>query len=167
MVLFIIAGALAVASALTVVLLDNPVYCALSLTFNFICLAVLYLSLGAEFLAAIQVIVYAGAIMVLFLFVVTLLNPGAVRTEEQLPRQRLIGPIVALALFAEVVAMVYSRALSGVPALHTAAATGANVTNTRLIGTAIFTTYLFPFEVTSLLLLIAVVGAVVLAKRGV
>ena len=166
MVLFVIVGALAIASALTVVLLRNPVHSALSLTLNFVCLAVLYLSLGAEFLAAVQVIVYAGAIMVLFLFVVTLLSPGLEEIGDRLSGQRVFAPILALVLFIEVAAMAFSRILPSQPVAQSAPITSGQVTgNAELVGAAIFTTYLFPFEVTSLLLLIAVVGAIVLAKR--
>ena len=164
MVLFVVVGALAVASALSVVLLRNPVHSAVALTLNFVCVAVLYLSLQAEFLAAIQVIVYAGAIMVLFLFVVTLLSPGNEETQDRLLGQRLLAPALALVLFVEVAIMVYSRALAGGPVTAVTPAT-SGLTNPQLVGAAIFTTYLFPFEVTSLLLLIAVVGAIVLAKR--
>ncbi len=163
MLLFVIVGALAVASALSVILLRNPVHSAISLTFNFVCLAVLYLSLEAEFLAVIQVIVYAGSIMVLFLFVVTLLNPGNEEGADRLVGQRYFAPVLALALFIEVAILVFNIGPGTLPA--SAPATAGGATNVTLVGTAIFTSYLFPFEVTSLLLLIAVVGAIVLAKR--
>lgn len=169
MALFIVASAIAVASGMSVVLLRNPVHAALSLTLNFVCLAVLYISLNAEFLAAIQVIVYAGAIMVLFLFVVTLLSPT--REEEgveRLPGQRFVAPLLALVLFIEVVVLFNSGALTAsTTAPAQVASQNQGTSNVTLVGQSIFTTYLFPFEVTSVLLLVGVVGAIVLAKRRV
>src|SRR3954453_10039376 len=93
---FLVVAAVAALSGVAVLVMGNTVHSALFLVVNFFCLAVLYLSLRAEFLAAVQIIVYAGAIMVLFLFVITLLNPGAEDGAERLPSHRTISLILAV-----------------------------------------------------------------------
>jgi NADH-quinone oxidoreductase subunit J len=161
--LFILFAGLAVGCAISVVAQRNPMYSAISLIGVFISLACLYVTLAAPFIAAVQVIVYAGAIMVLVVFVIMLLN---VEEEERRPvRLRALIPIavgLAAILFAETAFIIFF--------VHTAAGTPtANVSDVGLtssIGAGLFTTYLLPFEITSILLLMAVVGAVTLARAG-
>ena len=158
---FILFAGLAIGCALAVVAQRNPLYSAISLIGVFISLACLYVTLAAPFIAAVQVIVYAGAIMVLVVFVIMLLN---VEHEER-GRTRLkflVPTAVALAavLIAEVAFILFS--VQGVP--PTAAASDVGVTHS--IGSQLFTRYLLPFEITSILLLMAIVGAMTLARRG-
>jgi len=155
---FFVIAAVAVGSALGLLLKKNPIHGALFLVVNLGSVAALYLMLGAEFLAAAQVIVYAGAIMVLFVFAIMVLIPGKEETGED-PRRpyRLLGLPVGAALFLELIVIV-SRHLpaSGGPPVAGSADT---------IGRILFTQYLFPFELTSVLLLAAMVGVLLLARR--
>jgi NADH-quinone oxidoreductase subunit J len=161
--LFILFGAMAIGCALGVVAQRNPLYSAISLIGVFISLACLYVTLAAPFIAAVQVIVYAGAIMVLVVFVIMLLNVE--EEEHRRPRLRFLVPAaVALAgvLIAEVAFLLVS--VQQVPV-----AAGSSVSDvglTQSIGAALFTKYLLPFEITSILLLMAIVGAMTLARRG-
>lgn len=156
------ASAVAVFSALMVVWQRNAVISALFLVLNLGSIAVLFLTLGGEFLAAVQVIVYAGAIMVLFLFVITLLNPAPLKERFA------SGPVVTGLTFALGVLFVASL-MRGVMSLAgvrgTMAPVGADYGSTRSIGELLFTAYLYPFELAGVLLLVAMVGAVVLARR--
>jgi NADH-quinone oxidoreductase subunit J len=161
--LFILFGAMAIGCALAVVAQRNPLYSAISLIGVFISLACLYVMLAAPFIAAVQVIVYAGAIMVLVVFVIMLLNIQ----EEEHRRQRLkfLVPVaVALAgvLIAEVAFILVTVQESHVMPGSSLSDVGV----TQSIGTALFTKYLLPFEITSILLLMAIVGAMTLARRG-
>ena len=154
---FVLTGAVAVGSALSVVLSANTVHAALFLLVNLFSLAVLYLTLGADFLFAVQVLVYAGAILVLFMFVITLLNP-AIESGLAGMHGRVV-PAVALcaALLLEMLLVVR---VGDIPAGRSGPRAGLTE-----IGEALFTEYLFPFEAVSVLLLAAVVGAMVLARR--
>jgi NADH-quinone oxidoreductase subunit J len=168
LVLWGILAALAVGSGLAVILIRNPIYCALSLVVNFFLLAVMYLLLRAEFLAAIQVIVYAGAIMVLFIFVIMLLNLGGEETRDKLRVLRPLAFLLGLVLLVEVVAALRYRAYTVEnPALSfpLVSAPPAVTGGVREFGRLLFTDYLLPFEITSVLLLIAIVGAVVLGRK--
>jgi NADH-quinone oxidoreductase subunit J len=160
-VLFLIFAFVAVASATSLVLQKHPISSALSLVGVMGSLAVLYLLLGAEFLAAAQLIVYAGAIMVLFVFVIMLLNAGA----EQRSSRSTIVKWIGIPLFAAFIGVLGYLIQSRVP--DSGAVTFGSFTTAggREIGRALFTQYLLPFEVTSLLILIAIVGAVVLARK--
>jgi NADH-quinone oxidoreductase subunit J len=158
--LFILFGGLAIGCALAVVAQPNPLYSAISLIGVFVSLACLYVMLAAPFIAAVQVVVYAGAIMVLVVFVIMLLNVE----QEERGRNRLkflVPTAVALAavLIAEVAFILVS--VQEFPA-----AASTNIGLTHSIGTALFTRYLLPFEITSILLLMAIVGAMTLARRG-
>jgi NADH-quinone oxidoreductase subunit J len=170
-VLFWIFAVLAVLASLGVISLRNSVHSAVALTGTLVCLAVLYILLGAEFVGVVQIIVYAGAIMVLFLFVVTLLSPGREEVDDRLPGQRWISSLLAVLLLLEAGFLLTSNALPAakdLPAGFAAPCTGQGpcLGNAQLIGQTIFTsTYLWPFEVTTIVLLVAVVGAIVLAKR--
>lgn len=161
-VLFIIFAGLAIGCAIAVVSQSNPLYSAISLIGVFISLASLYVTLAAPFIAAVQVIVYAGAIMVLVIFVIMLLNVE--HSEPKRRRLKFLLPLaIALAavLIAETAFFLYS--MQSVP--NTLPGNISNVGLTRSIGQGLFTGYLLPFEVTSVLLLMAIVGAMSLARR--
>ena len=158
-ILFLIFALIAVVCAINVVVQTHPISSALSLVGVMGSLAVLYLLLGAEFIAAAQVIVYAGAIMVLFVFVIMLLNAGA-ETKKGHSHVLIGGPL--LLLFLGLVAFFVQRMYLPSTVVRFCGFTGGGP---REIGTALFTTYLLPFEVTSILILIAIVGAIVLARK--
>ena len=166
MLLFYVFGAAAVIASLLVIAQRNPIYSVLLLIASFGALSGLYILLEAPFVAVIQIIIYAGAIMVLFLFVVMLLNAPHEETEhdEKIHPLRRPGPMrfgaaLAAALVVELL-WALTRA-GGEPAAFETAA----VSSVRALGRVLFTDYAFPFEVTSVLILVAMVGAVVLAKR--
>ncbi len=155
------AGMIAITSIL-VVALRNPVYSALSLLIMFFHVAGLYVTLHAEFLAAVQVIVYAGAILVLYLFVVMLLN---VKRDDRYHSQWRIAAFICIPLSIEFLVLL-SGDLGAARRDPAAIAVDPRTSDNSLaIGQALFSTYLFPFEVASLVLLVAMVGAIVLAKR--
>jgi NADH-quinone oxidoreductase subunit J len=152
-----------VLTAILVVALRNPVFSALSLLILFFHVAGLYITLRAEFLAAVQIIVYAGAILVLYLFVVMLLN---VKREERFHVQWPVATLLGLAILTEVVLLgLQGRTEVVVPPAADATAAGPLVGNTEAIGEVLFSTYLFPFEVAALILLVAMIGAIILAKK--
>ncbi|MEJ2672618.1 MAG: NADH-quinone oxidoreductase subunit J [Deltaproteobacteria bacterium] len=158
--IFFILGGIALISGAMVVFQKHPLRSALWLIVNFFAVAGIYLLAHAEFIAAIQVIVYAGAIMVLFLFVIMLLN---IRQPEETPPipfigQKLVG--LVLAGFTGLI-LIYGITRSTLTAAKEMA---PGLGNTESIAHSLFTDYLLPFEVTSVLLLVAIVGAVVLAK---
>lgn len=159
---FLYFAAVIVMAASLVVLVRNPIYSALSLLVMFFHVAGLYVTLHAEFLAAIQIIVYAGAILVLYLFVVMLLN---VKREEQFNRQGPVALFLGVVLLTEAVLLTVSRGFTvGAPE---PGREGAAVGNTESIGEVLYSTYLFPFEIASLILLVAMIGAVILSKKGI
>jgi NADH-quinone oxidoreductase subunit J len=160
LILFIVFAGFCLAGAVNLLVQTHPINSALSLIVVMTSLAVLYLLLGAEFLAAAQVIVYAGAIMVLFTFVVMLLNAGR--------EERTLGSRAALVVgFPAVVALL---AVAATVILHTqglgTAAMRDGITSTQELSTVLFTKLLLPFEVTSVLILIAILGSVALARSG-
>ncbi len=162
--LFIIFGALAVAGALNLLLQRHPINSALSLVVVMMSLAVLYWSLGAEFLAAAQVIVYSGAIMVLFVFVIMLLNAG---TEEHTHGSRaayIVGFPGAAAIFC-LLSFVFLSERKALGFAHLGGTLSSITDNLTEISTVLFTKLLLPFEVTSVLILVAILGAVVLARK--
>jgi NADH-quinone oxidoreductase subunit J len=162
---FYLFGAIAVAASLLVIAQRNPIYSVLLLIASFGALSGLYILLEAPFVAVIQIIVYAGAIMVLFLFVVMLLNAPHEDTDydERLhpllrPGPMRVGAALAVAL---VIELWWALGRGGDSGTFPAGA----VTSVSAIGRSLFTDYAFPFEVTSILILVAMVGAVVLARR--
>lgn len=163
--LFIVFAAVAVASALNILLQRNPLQGALSLIATLASLSAIYVTLHAQFLAAIQIVVYAGAIMVLFVFVIMLLNVP--KDQPQIEKQKwlryLAIPFAGL-LIAEMFYVIRSVKPMTLPAMRADGA-GDAVGTVSSIGKALFTDYLLPFEVTSVLILMAVVGAMVLARR--
>ncbi len=162
-IVFSILAATSVASALMVVTRRSPVMSVLFLILNFFSLAGLYLTLHAQFIAVIQIIVYAGAIMVLFLFVIMLLNLG---DEQKLAERISYKKMIAIGLsFAVLMELLYVVAYSGAgyPAKNLERA--VEIGTVEYIGRELFTTFLFPFEITSILLLTAIIGAVIMAKK--
>jgi NADH-quinone oxidoreductase subunit J len=165
MVLFVVLGAIAIAAALGVIIARKAIYSALFLLVNFCSLAGLYLLLNAQFLAAAQVIVYAGAIVVLFLCATMLLGGGEETTDlkSQISRNYLAIALTVV-LLVEVGYVVASGTLTGTQGSDTPEAI-ASLGNVQAIGKLLFTDYLLPFELAAVLLLIGIIGAVVLAKK--
>lgn len=163
-VFFFVLAIVAIGSAIALVISPNPVKSALFLIVNFFCLAVLYLLLHAQFVAVIQILVYAGAIMVLFLFVIMLLNLQDERhlVEESRSRKKLLAGVLCGTVLLEIV--VSLTLITTSPGLSPQA---EQIGTVEAIGKVLYTEYLFPFEVTSLLLLASLVGVVVLAKKRV
>ena len=166
-ILFILFATIAVIAALNVILQRNPIYSAIGLIVTLCALAGLFLTLSAQFIAMIQIIVYAGAIMVLFVFVIMLLN---IRSEEaKLDRQKYLKWL-AIPIFFALLGEVYyvirtvSNPAPTLPAMGAAAPVDILGT-VESIGTQMFTSYLLPFEATSVLILMAIVGAMLLARR--
>lgn len=160
---FLIVAAIAVISSILVVTNKNPINSALSLIMTFFCLATLYVMLEAPFMAAIQIIVYAGAIMVLIVFVIMLLN---VRTEADRRGKHVVflGSMTGLLLLIQTWTVIGRSSLTGTKG-NVDSALISTVGHTELIGKSLFTDFLLPFEITSILLLVAIVGAVILSKK--
>jgi len=159
-ILFLIFALIAVVCAINVVVQTHPISSALSLVGVMGSLAVLYLLLGAEFIAAAQIIVYAGAIMVLFIFVIMLLNAGAETKGGRSYMVQLTG-VPLLIAFLGLTAWFVQR-MYGAEGVRFGGFQGGSP---QQIGKTLFTTYLLPFEITSILVLIAIVGAIVLARK--
>ena len=165
LVVFLVSAVVAIAGAVAMLMSRNAIHSALFLLLNMISIAVLYLLLRAPFLFAVQLIVYAGAIIVLFLFVVMLL--GAERAEDetdQLAWQRPVALVMGLVLLVEAIYVFFYR--SGT-ALNAPVAGDETFGAPAKIGEALFTTYLLPFEITSVILLAALIGVVVLHQPAV
>jgi NADH-quinone oxidoreductase subunit J len=164
LILFIVLAAVAVASAAGLLVSRNTVYAALFLVLNFATVAVFYLLLGAPFIAMAQVTIYAGAIMVLFLFVIMLLGSERLPRGQALPWQRPLAIVLATILLAEAGFLLFQR-LRLTDRLANPE-TSVNTTEAlRTLGMTLFNQYLLPFEVTSVLLLVAMVGVIVLTKK--
>ena len=159
--LFLVFALIAVLCGINVVIQTHPIASALSLIGVMGSLAVLYLLLGAEFIAAAQVIVYAGAVMVLFVFVIMLLNAGAESRRGRSYLVELVGAPLLVVLLG-LLAYFVQRLFPGSPVVQFGAFQGGTA---REIGRALFSQYLLPFEVTSVLILIAILGAIVLARK--
>ena len=162
--LFLIFGVIAVAGAINLLLQRHPINSALSLVAVMMSLAVLYWSLGAEFLAAAQVIVYSGAIMVLFVFVIMLLNAGEEERTEGSRMAYIAGFPGAAALFC-LLSFVFLSEGKSLGFVTLGEYLGGAVSNITAISSELFTKLLLPFEVTSVLILVAILGAVVLARK--
>lgn len=183
LLVFLVIGSIAVGSAILVVAMRNPVHSALFLLLTFLCVAVLFVLKAAEFVAAVQVLVYAGGIMVLFLFVVMLINYRHLPEERATSAVWLGGIGVGLALFVLFITMVRpgvyhepvpdaERKLSTVRELrdhptdpNKLVRTTVENRNSEAVAMALYTDYLVPFEVASLFLLVAMIGAIVIGKR--
>ncbi len=165
LLLFLGLAAVAIATAIGMLMSRNTVYAALFLVLNFATVAVFYILLSAPFIAMSQVSVYAGAIMVLFLFVIMLLGTETLAASEVLPWQRPVALVLALILAAEAGYLLFGRSVSDAivqPPVETFGSPQA-------VGRALFNQYLLPFEVTSVLLLVAMLGAIIITrheKRG-
>ena len=159
LIIFSVFGLVCVAGAVNLLVQRHPINSALSLVVVMGSLAVEYLLLGAEFVAAVQVIVYAGAIMVLFVFVIMLLNAGEEERTNMSRMARFVGVPLGIAFLVEVAYWI-GRATLRLPS------PAPEAVSTRDLSTLLFRDYVFPFELTSILILIAVLGALVLARRG-
>ena len=160
LVTFVILAILVVGSAAGVILKRNPIHGALFLVLNLASVAGLYLTLRAEFLATAQVIVYAGAIAVLFVFAIMVLTPGKEETGPDVLRGQRWSAVPLVVVFLVLSALILRSAVLRGPGPATAVPGGVEA-----VGRILFTDYLFPFEVTSFLLLAAIVGVLTLAKR--
>lgn len=165
-ILFWILALVSVGAAIAMVATRNPVRSALSLVVTFLCVAAFYVMLTAQFLAAVQIIVYAGAIMVLFLFVIMLLNLGA---PQALRERGSIQPTLAILLaIGFIIALLTSESLVTLSRTAVKPEVYAPLGTVEGIGKSLFDPaqpWLFPFEITSILLLVAIIGAIIMAKR--
>jgi len=158
LILFFLLAAVALAGAINLIVQTHPIHSALSLIVVMVALAGIYLLLGAELLAAVQIIVYAGAIMVLFVFIIMLLNAGKEERTSLSHAASWLGVPLAVVLTVVIGWRMGHSAPS--PAM------GGNVSGvSRTLSEMLFTSYVFPFELTSILILVAILGAVALAKR--
>lgn len=173
LIAFFVLAVASIASGLGVILFRNAVHSALSLILTLLFLALFYLQLGAMFIAIVQILIYAGAIMVLFLFVVTMLaseNTGDIGEPDRRPWQRGIAATLGFILIGALSYLLITGA-SITGAVRTSGANGLseNVTklgNTQAFGMALFHGFAFPFEITSLLIIVALLGAMVLGRRS-
>ena len=164
-ILFFLFGAVSLIGAIAVISFRHPIYSALSLIVTFFAQAGLFVLLGAHFVAAAQIIVYAGAIMVLFLFVIMLLNLGTLSVKGAIGGKLKGLAIILGILFAAEGIYIAVNALNDTAVASAEPATAAVTTTTYEIGELLFSEYLLPFEVTSLILLAALIGVIVLVKR--
>lgn len=164
LIFFLILSLVAIVTALGMLISRNAVYSALFLVLNFTTVAIFYLLLGAPFIAMSQITVYAGAIMVLFLFVIMLLGADALPKTAVLPWQRPLAIFLAVVLAAEGTFLLVTKARPSGNVLPPEA-TVNTMDNLRQLGLVLFNQYLLPFEVTSILLLVAMVGAITLSRR--
>ncbi|MCE9645578.1 MAG: NADH-quinone oxidoreductase subunit J [Chloroflexi bacterium] len=164
LIVFLVLSLVSVSSALGMVFSRNAVYSALFLVLNFVTVAVFYLLLGAPFIAMSQITVYAGAIMVLFLFVIMLLGTETISSPTALPWQRPLAVLLAVVLAVESVYLVFARAGSNA-SISAPDASLNSMESLRGMAMSLFNNFLLPFEITSILLLVAMVGAIVIAKQ--
>jgi NADH-quinone oxidoreductase subunit J len=162
--LFYAFAAVLITAALGVIVTRNPVYAALSLVLCFFTSAALWLLIQAEFLAIVLVLVYVGAVMVLFLFVVMMLDINVEELRRGFTRYAWLGWITAFVVIVEIVGVVSAKRL-GVDVTQGAAALPAGYSNTRALGLALYTQYVYPFELAAVLLLVAIVAAISLTMR--
>jgi NADH-quinone oxidoreductase subunit J len=160
-IVFFVFALLAVAGAVMLILAREPIHSALSLVLVMISLAVLYLLLGAEFIAAVQIIVYAGAVMVLFVFVIMLLNMG-VEERTNFSKFAYVGVVGGFVLLLEIGHWMFHSSIGAAVANGPEPATAFSTVE---LSKLLFRSYLFPFEATSILILIAILGALVLARK--
>jgi NADH-quinone oxidoreductase subunit J len=160
LIVFFVCAFFAIVGAVTLILAREPIHSALSLILVMVSLAVLYLLLGAEFISAVQIIVYAGAVMVLFVFVIMLLNAEKEERTDFSKMAKYAGLPFGFFLLIELVRWMYGSAAAKSAGIVTAEV------STRALSTQLFRQYLFNFEATSFLILIAVLGALVLARKN-
>lgn len=164
LIVFIVLSLVAISSAVGMITSRNAVYSALFLVLNFVTVAVFYLLLGAPFIAMSQITVYAGAIMVLFLFVIMLLGTDTISSPNALPWQRPLAILLSVILAVESIYLVFARASSSA-GISAPDASLNSMDSLREMAMTLFNDFLLPFEVTSILLLVAMVGAIVIAKQ--
>ena len=165
LILFYIFATFLVAGALGVITARNPVYSALFLVFSFINSAAIWLLMQAEFLAIVLVLVYVGAVMVLFLFVVMMLDINLAELRRGFTRFAWLGWLTALAVIAEITAVVWRHGLGAIDVSQGFASEPANYSNTLQLGKVLYTQYVYPFELAALLLVVALVAAIALTLR--
>ncbi len=164
-ILFHLFAAILVLSALGVITARNPVYSALALVMSFITSAAIWLLIEAEFLAVVLVLVYVGAVMVLFLFVVMMLDINLAELRRGFTRFAWLGWLTALAVIVEIAGVVWARGGLGVDASHGATPEPAGYSNTLALGSVLYTRYAYPLELAAMLLLVAIVAAIALTMR--
>jgi NADH-quinone oxidoreductase subunit J len=160
LIIFFVLAAVAVLGAVSLIVQRHPIHSALSLIVVMVALAGLYLLLGAEFVAAVQIIVYGGAIMVLFVFVIMLLNAG----EEERTNFSKLATYAGIPLAVATTGLIAAAIVSSKSPLPSAA-TGDTLTSTKVLSNLLFKEFVYPFELTSFLILVAILGAIVLAQR--
>jgi len=163
-ILFYVFAAVLVVAAFGVITARNPVHCALFLVFAFLNSAVIWLLLEAEFLALTLVVVYVGAVMVLWLFVVMMMDVDVEKLRQGFTRYAPLGALVALVVVAQIALVVWARRL-GLPEGTAPAPAPAGHSNTQALGELLYTQYLYPFEVAAVILLVAIVAAITLTMR--
>jgi NADH-quinone oxidoreductase subunit J len=163
--LFHLFAAILVLAALGVIVSRNPVYSALALVMCFITSAAIWLLIEAEFLAVVLVLVYVGAVMVLFLFVVMMLDINLTELRQGFTRFAWLGWLTALAVIVEITGVVWARGGLGLDASHGGASEPADYSNTLALGSVLYTRYAYPFELAAVLLLVAIVAAISLTMR--
>ncbi len=164
-ILFYLFATLLVAGALGVISARNPVYSVLFLVFSFINSAAIWLLVEAEFLAIVLVLVYVGAVMVLFLFVVMMLDINLAEIRQGFTRFAWLGWITAAALIVEIVGVIWRHGLGGVDVGRGFVSEPANYSNTLALGRVLYTRYAYPFELAAVLLVVAIVAAIALTLR--
>ena len=166
LIIFYIFAALSILGGLGILFLRNPIHCALSLVGTFFCLGAIYVMLNAEFVAVIQVLVYAGAIMVLFLFVLMLLSSKDIELyANKWPTGKILAGLLSLGIFVQIASLFTAGELQLGPKGAYPLDVLEEVGSIALIGRLLFTDYILSFEIIAVLLLVAVIGAVVIAKR--
>jgi len=164
-VLFWVFASVLAVSALAMITVRNPVHSALLLVLCFFTSAAIWLLIEAEFLAVVLILVYVGAVMVLFLFVVMMLDINIEEVRARVTRYALFGAIVAGVVVFEIVTVVWSKSGSGTDVDRVATSMPANYSNTAELGKLLYTDYVYPFELAAVLLLIAIVAAISLTMR--
>jgi NADH-quinone oxidoreductase subunit J len=164
-VLFHLFAAILILAALGVITARNPVYSALALVMCFVTSAAIWLLIEAEFLAVVLVLVYVGAVMVLFLFVVMMLDINVAELRQGFTRFAWLGWLTALAVIVEIVGVVWARGALGIDAAHGGTPEPATYSNTLELGRVLYTRYAYPFELAAVVLLVAIVAAIALTMR--
>ncbi len=163
--LFYLFAVILTLAALGVISARNPVYCALALVLCFITSAAIWLLIEAEFLAVVLVLVYVGAVMVLFLFVVMMLDINLAELRQGFTRFAWLGWLTALAVIVEISGVIWARGGLGVDASHGGTPTAADYSNTLELGRVLYTRYAYPLELAAMLLLVAIIAAIALTMR--
>jgi NADH-quinone oxidoreductase subunit J len=164
LIVFLVLSLVAIATALGMLFSKNAVYSALFLVLNFVTVAIFYLLLGAPFIAMAQITVYAGAIMVLFLFVIMLLGAENLPPSQTIPWQKPLAGLLSAILAVEAIYLLFSRARSDLAVTAPDAAVNT-MAELREMAMELFNRFLLPFEVTSILLLVAMIGAIILTRQ--